>query len=196
VLQDVLQDALEETGVIRRDAVEPLTALPPAAPMPQATPLAALGPRVAAMPPVSVRDAGGGRVQIEARDASVAQVLAALQASGLIRLSGSDQLSRTVSGTYTGTLPQVLSRILDGQSYFLRVTASGTELHAVDASRDTNAASRSASGDADAALRSGVAGNVEAAPAPAPAAAFALSTANPVSKARARERALRSAKTR
>src|SRR6516162_9723861 len=63
----------------------------------------------AAMRPVSIRDAGGGRVQIEAHDASVAQVLAALQAAGLIRLSGSDQMSRTVSGTYTGTLPQVLS---------------------------------------------------------------------------------------
>jgi hypothetical protein len=150
----------------------------------------------AAMRPVSIRDAGGGRVQIEAHDASVAQVLAALQAAGLIRLSGSDQMSRTVSGTYTGTLPQVLSRILDGHSYFLRVTAWGTELHAIDASRDTNAASRSASGDANAALPSGVASNAEAAPAPAPVAAFALSTANPVSKARARERALRSARTR
>jgi len=146
--------------------------------------------------PVSVRDAGGGRVRIEAHDASVGQVLAALQESGLIRFSASDQLSRTVSGTYTGTLPQVLSRILDGTSYFLRVTASGTELHAVDASRGSDAPSRSASGDSNATSPGVIASNVEAAPAPVPAAAFALSTANPVSKARARERALRSARTR
>jgi hypothetical protein len=161
-------------------------------------------------PPVSVRDAGGGSVQIEAHDASVGQVLAALQESGLIRLSAglqvaSDQLSRTVSGTYTGTLPQVLSRILEGHNYFLRVTASGTEFHAVDASRDskaalrsgpgdTNAASRNGSNDHNAALPSGAGSNVEAAPAPSPA--FALSPPNPVSKARARARAQQSAKTR
>ena len=157
----------------------------------------------AAMRPVSVRDAGGGRIQIEAHDASVGQVLAALQASGLIRLSASDQLSRTVSGTYTGTLPQVLSRILEGHTYFLRVTASGTEFHAVDMTNDANAALRSGTGDTDATVRSrsndnnaalpsAAGSNVEAVTAPTPA--FALSPANPVSKARALARAQRSAK--
>jgi hypothetical protein len=93
----------------------------------------------AAMPPVSVSDAGVGRVRIEAHEASLDQVLAALQDSHLIQLSAADPLSGTgtVTGTYTGTLPQVLSRILDGRNYFLRVTASGTELHAVSASSGT-----------------------------------------------------------
>lgn len=159
----------------------------------------------AAMRPVSVRDAGGGRIQIEAHDASVGQVLAALQASGLIRLSDSDQLSRTVSGTYTGTLTQVLSHILEGHTYFLRVTASGTEFHAVDMTNDANAASRSGMGDThaavqsrsnddNAALRSEAGSNVEAVTAPTPA--FSLSSANPVSKARALARAQQSAKRR
>jgi hypothetical protein len=163
----------------------------------------------AAMPPVSVRDAGGGRVEIEAHDASLGQVLAALQDSGLIRSSAglqvaSDQLSRPVSGTYTGTLPQVLSRIFEGYSYFLRVTASGAEFHAVDASRDAKAALRNGPGDTDAALRggpndndaasrSGAGSDTKAAAAPSPA--FALSAANPVSKARARARAEQRAKT-
>jgi hypothetical protein len=163
----------------------------------------------AAMPPVSVRDAGGGRVEIEAHDASVDQVLAALQESGLIRLSAglqvaSDKPPRTVSGSYTGTLPQVLSRMLEGYNYFLRVTATGTEFHAIDASRDakaalrngpgdTNAASRSGPNDNKAAVRSGADNNVE--PATAPAPAFSLSAPNPVSKARARVRAQQSAKT-
>ena len=116
----------------------------------------------AAMPAVRVTDAGGGRVRIEAQDASVGQVLAALQESGFIRFSASDQLSRSVTGTYTGTLPQVLSRILGGYNYnyFLHVTASGTELHAVDASSDTNAgltALRSGSSDNNAALPNGTA---------------------------------------
>jgi hypothetical protein len=156
----------------------------------------------AAVPPVSVRDAGDGMVQIEALDASVGQVLAVLQESGLIliRLGASDRLSRTVSGTYTGTLPQVLSRLLEGYSYFLRVTASGTEVHAVDALNDTNTASRSGPADTNAASRndnnvasrSEAGSNVEAAPAPTPA--FALSAPNPVSKERARVRVQQSAK--
>jgi hypothetical protein len=146
----------------------------------------------AAMPLVSVRDAGDGRIQIEAHDASVGQVLAALQESGLIRFSASDQLSRTVSGSYTGTLPQVLSRILDGYNYFLHVTPSGTELHALNPSSDANAALRSGSSDDNAALRSGVGSNVEAATAPAPA--FSLSRPNPISQARARARAQQAAR--
>jgi hypothetical protein len=157
----------------------------------------------AATLPVSVADAGDGRIQIEVHDASVGQVLAALQKSGLVRLSASDQLSRKVSGSYTGTLPQVLAHILDGYSFFLRVTASGTELHALDPSSDAKVVLRSESGDANAASRSGSSDNAaspggsgssaEAAPAPA---AFALSAPNPVSQARARARAQQAAKTR
>ena len=242
-------DVLENTGAIRSDALNPVTAVPPAAPMLQAIPSAAPGPQNAstpqpgsallgatgkgvagethrqttaatpkraavepvkddggaAMPPVSVRDAGDGRIQIEAHDASIGQVLAALQASGLMRLSASDQLSRTVSGTYTGTLPQVLSRILEGSTYFLRVTASGTEFHAVDMTNDADAALRSGtpdthaalpsrSNDNNAALQNGAGSNVAAVTAPTPA--FSLSPANPVSKARALARAQRSAKMR
>jgi len=127
----------------------------------------------AAMPPVSVRDAVGGRIQIEAHDASVGQVLAALQDSHLIRLRAWDPPSGTITGTYTGTLPQVLSRILDGHDYFLRVTASGTELYAV-----------SASGHTDAALRSGISSSTDAAAAPAPG--FSLSPANPASQTQVR----------
>jgi hypothetical protein len=124
----------------------------------------------ATMPPVSVSDAGGGRVKIEAHEASLGQVLTALQDSHLIHLSASDPLSGTVTGTYTGTLPQVLSRILDGRNYFLRVTASGTELHALNVSSDT-----------DAALQSRVSSNVDAAAAPAPT--FSLSPPRPASEA-------------
>jgi hypothetical protein len=124
----------------------------------------------AAMPPVSVSDAGVGRVRIEAHEASLDQVLAALQDSHLIHLSASDPLSGTVTGTYTGTLPQVLSRILDGRNYFLRVTASGTELHALNVSNNT-----------DAALQSRVSSNVDAAVAPPPTSS--LSPPRPASQA-------------
>jgi len=222
-------DVLEKTGTVKGAASNPVAAVPPAAPVPQAAPLAT-GHGVAgkiptqthaaetakravepvrgrggvSMPPVSVQDAGG-RVRIEAHDASVGQVLAALQESGLIQLSAPDQLSRTVNGTFIGTLPQVLSRILDGYDYFLRVTEAGTELHAFDAPSDAKAALRIGTGDANAASQSGSNGSNAASqngvankaePAPPPVAAFALSSANPVSKARARVRVEQSAKRR
>jgi hypothetical protein len=87
----------------------------------------------AAAPRVRVGDVGGGRIEIEAHDVSLGQVLAALRDSHLIQFGMSDALARTVNGTYTGTLPQVLSRILDGYDYFLQVTPSGTTLHIVNA---------------------------------------------------------------
>ncbi len=90
------------------------------------------GPAPAA-PPVRVGDAGAGRVEIEAHDATIRQVLEALRAAHLIQFRTSDALARTVTGTYSGTLPQVLSRILDGYNYFLQVTPSGTRLRIVDA---------------------------------------------------------------
>jgi hypothetical protein len=123
---------------------------------------ALLGTSPASAAPVSVSDSGGGRVQVEAHDASLGQVLAALQESHLIEFSASEPLSGTVTGTYTGTLSHVLSRILNGYNYFLHVTASGTELHVVNV----------ASGDTNAALWHEVGSNVDAAAAPAPAPLF------------------------
>lgn len=195
---------LKTPGKIQDDALTPVAPMPPTAPIPQPPPSAALGPRNAAnpqpasaplgatdqgaaMPPVSVSDAGGGRVQIEAHDASLGQVLAALQESHLIQLSASDPPPRTISGIYTGTLPQVLSRILDGYSYFLRVTSSGTELRVINvASSGTTAALQSGSSATNAALRSVGAAATRAA---APVRDFSLSAPNAATKARGRARA-------
>src|SRR5690348_111554 len=73
---------------------------------------------------VRVSDAGAGRVEVEAHDASVRDVLDALKASHMIQFRSSDALSRVVTGTYTGTLAQVLSRVLKGYNYVLHVTPS------------------------------------------------------------------------
>ncbi len=86
-----------------------------------------------AAPQVRVGDAGGGRVEIEVHGATIRQVLDALREAHLIQFRASAALSLTVTGTYSGTLPQVLSRILDRYNYFLQVTASGTRLRIVDA---------------------------------------------------------------
>jgi hypothetical protein len=90
-------------------------------------------PQVHAAPGVRVADIGGGRVEVEVHDVSVSQVIDALKASHLIAFEGLNAPSRLVTGTYTGTLPQVLSRVLDGYNYFLRVTPSGAQLYIVDA---------------------------------------------------------------
>lgn len=93
----------------------------------------------AALGDVCVGDAGQGRVKIEAHDASVGEVLEALKASHLIEFRASKALSRVVTGTYSGTLSQVLSRLLAGYNYFLQVTASGTQLNFLDAAREDRA---------------------------------------------------------
>ena len=88
----------------------------------------------AAMPAaaeVRVTDAGGGRLVVEAHDATVQQVLDAIGQSRVIQLKASDALSRQVTGTYTGTLPRVLSRILDGYDHVIRSTKFGIELDIV-----------------------------------------------------------------
>ena len=77
---------------------------------------------------VRVTDAGGGQLVIEAHAASVQQILDALGQSYTLRFKTPDALSRQVTGTYTGTLPRVLSRILDGYDHVIRSTNSGIEL--------------------------------------------------------------------
>ena len=146
---------------------------------------ALLGASPASADAVSVSDSGSGRVQVEVHDASLGQVLAALHESHFIEFSASDPLSRTVTGTYTGTLSHVLSRLLEGYNYFLHVTASGTELHVVNvASTDTKAAlQHEISSNADAAAAPAAAAPVAAAPAPPP---IRLSVQDLASKAQAR----------
>ena len=77
---------------------------------------------------VRVTDAGGGQLVVEAHGATVRQVLDALGGSRTIRIRSSDPLSRVVSGTYSGTLRRVLSRVLDGYDHVVESTASGIRL--------------------------------------------------------------------
>ncbi len=86
-----------------------------------------------AAPQIRVTESGPGRLEIEAHDARVREVLEALRASHIIHFRTKNPLARVVTGTYSGTLPHVLSRILEGYSYFLQVSVSGTMLRIVDA---------------------------------------------------------------
>jgi len=80
---------------------------------------------------VRVSDAGGGRLVIEAHDATVQQILEAVAESRPVRFKASEALSRHVTGTYTGTLPRVLSRVLDGYDHVIRSTSDGIRIDVV-----------------------------------------------------------------
>ncbi len=75
----------------------------------------------------------GGRLTVEVHDATVRQIIAALAAQRPIRLHTTDALSRTLTGTYSGSLSRVLARILDGYDHVVHATASGIELDVVAA---------------------------------------------------------------
>ncbi len=77
---------------------------------------------------VRVSEAGGGRLTVEAHDATLRQVLDALRAVRPLRLHTSDALTRTVTGTYSGSLPRVLARVLDGYDHVIHQTATGVDL--------------------------------------------------------------------
>jgi len=84
---------------------------------------------------VSVTDSGGGELVIEAHDATVQEILEALGQGRTIEFQKSDALSRRVTGTYSGPLRRVLSRILDGYDHVIRTTSSGLQIDVVGAAK-------------------------------------------------------------
>jgi len=102
--------------------------------------VALAGVTASASAEVRVEESASGAIVVEARDATVGQVLQALAASHKIQIHASDALSRTITGTYSGKLSHVLSRILDGYNYFIQVTPTGVRLRVVDVAQSDAAA--------------------------------------------------------
>jgi hypothetical protein len=76
-----------------------------------------------------VRVNGDARaVQVDATQSNVAEVLSALQSAFGLRVNASTVLDRAVSGTFTGSLAQVLSRVLQDHNYFIRRQATEIEV--------------------------------------------------------------------
>ena len=67
-------------------------------------------------------------VIVQARSASVDDILAALRASFNLQYRASGRLNRVITGTYTGSLHSVLARLLDGHNYAMQSSARGGEL--------------------------------------------------------------------
>ena len=67
-------------------------------------------------------------LRLTAEDASIDDVLAALSAKFNLTYSSELELDRTVAGSYSGTLQQVMGRILDGYDYVVNVSLERIEL--------------------------------------------------------------------
>jgi hypothetical protein len=74
-----------------------------------------------------------GTLKIEARHATVDEILRVLQTSYKFRFVSSGVLSNQVNGTYTGSLPRVVSRLLEGHDYVMRSSAAGVQVSIISA---------------------------------------------------------------
>jgi hypothetical protein len=91
--------------------------------------LAALLPAFVQPVRAEVRVSGqADAVIVEAREASVEEVLAALRASFNLHYRTSGTLNRVMTGTYTGSLQRVIARLLEGHNYVMQSSAGGGEL--------------------------------------------------------------------
>jgi hypothetical protein len=72
-------------------------------------------------------------LKVEARNATVDEVLRALQGSYKFRFQSSRTLSNPVSGTYTGPLPRIVTRLLEGYDYVMRRSAGDVQVSIISA---------------------------------------------------------------
>jgi hypothetical protein len=79
-------------------------------------------------------------VQLSTENASTKEVLDALSAAFKITYKLPPNTGRDVTGVYSGTLRQVLARILDGNDYIVKVADNGIEVLVLGASGAASAA--------------------------------------------------------
>ena len=70
-------------------------------------------------------------VRVEATRSNVAEVLSALESVFRLRVNTSVTLDRSVGGSFTGSLTEVVSRLLEGHNYFIRRQAGEIEVTVV-----------------------------------------------------------------
>ena len=67
-------------------------------------------------------------VQVEARDASVEEVMAALGANFGLQYRGTATLERRITGSYRGSLQHVIRRLLDGYDFIVKTNVDDVEV--------------------------------------------------------------------
>lgn len=71
---------------------------------------------------------GPDALRVEARDVAVEEVLAGLGASFGLHYRSDVSLSRRITGTYKGSLPRVVARLLDGYDFVIVTSPRGVEV--------------------------------------------------------------------
>jgi hypothetical protein len=67
-------------------------------------------------------------LQIEAHEASIEDVMAALGANFGLQYRGTATLDRRITGSYRGTLQQVIRRVLDGYDFIMKTNVDDIEV--------------------------------------------------------------------
>jgi hypothetical protein len=67
-------------------------------------------------------------VRLEAKQAPIGEILAALGKGFGLRYRASIDLGRPVTGTFSGSLQQVVIRVLDGYDYVVKTSANSVEI--------------------------------------------------------------------
>ena len=76
-----------------------------------------------------VRVAGDAKaVQVEAQDASIEDVMAALAGNFGLQYRGTATLDRRITGSYRGTLQHVIRRLLDGYDFIVKTNLDDIEV--------------------------------------------------------------------
>jgi hypothetical protein len=68
------------------------------------------------------------RIVLQASEATMPEILAALQSTFDLQVTLKGGTARQLTGAYSGSLRQVLSRILRGEDYVLRSTSDGMSI--------------------------------------------------------------------
>jgi hypothetical protein len=87
---------------------------------------------------VRISQRGSGHLTVEAHGATLHEVLESLSATQNIQFNSSPALSRVVSGTYSGSLQRVLSRLLDGFDTVIQSSPGRVKLTVFDPASTRN----------------------------------------------------------
>ena len=79
-------------------------------------------------------------LRVEAQNAPLQEVLTALRSSFGLKYQTSTDLNRSVSGTYNGSLRDVITRLLDGYDFFVRKVGDDFEVVVVGFSASSGTA--------------------------------------------------------
>ena len=69
------------------------------------------------------------RMVLQADDATIPEALAALRGANQLQIDLTGSSTRKLTGRYSGSLRQVLTRLLKGEDYVMRSTADGISIH-------------------------------------------------------------------